>query len=126
MNPLSIAVIIATVDRADSIKNALKSIERQTIQPKEIIIIDSSKSNETQLACLDSEMADRIHYEWQPRNGISHAKNAGLKIASQEFVFFLDDDVVLEKNYFEATLAVFEKFQDAVGVQGHYTVSGVD
>ena len=55
-----------------------------------------------------------------PDSSISHAKNVALRLATDEFVFFLDDHLTLEPGGIAAAMDVFQKDPELAGVCGFY------
>ena len=121
---MEVSVIIPTYNRPDDLKEALNSILKQTVLPGEIIIVDDGDVRET--ARLLEEMGGQIedkgvclkHIPKTKTRGINISRNIGIKSSKGDVVLFLDDDVVLEENYVEQILKVYENNPDAVGVQG--------
>lgn len=102
MNKL-ISVIIPTYNRADIVIDAINTILNQTYQNFEIIIIDDGSTDNTKQVI--KEINDpRIRYIYQENSGRpSCARNKGIKIATGEYIAFLDSDdlwhhQMLEKN----------------------------
>jgi glycosyltransferase involved in cell wall biosynthesis len=96
-----ISVVIPAYNRAQLIPRALKSIEQQTHQNWEAIIVDDGSVDETaevaaRLACED----ERIRVLRQEKNaGAQAARNLGIRAARGEWVAFLDsDDVFLPES----------------------------
>ncbi|WP_332899063.1 glycosyltransferase family 2 protein [Haladaptatus sp. CMSO5] len=87
-NPL-VSVIIPHFNDEDVIDRALKSVDAQTYEPIEIVLIDSSQSD--RLATLGAERTDII-YKYQEPSGIASARNYGISVATGEFIAFLDAD----------------------------------
>ena len=46
-----VSVIIPTLGQALTLKEILDSLEKQTLQPDEIVIVDSSKDNAVKILC---------------------------------------------------------------------------
>lgn len=51
--------------------------------------------------------------------GLSQARNLGIKYANGHIIAFVDDDVVLTRNWAEELIATFSMDNDVVGVTGH-------
>ena len=58
--------------------------------------------------------------ELKPRSSISHAKNLALRLATAEFVFFLDDHITLEPGGIAAAMDTFRSDPEIAGVCGFY------
>ena len=98
-----VSIIICTYKRKKWLENLLESISRQSIIPDEILIVDASK--ETIEYSLPIELNIKIIES--DRMQLTYQKNIGLDQARGDIIFFLDDDLLLEKNYVEETLKVF-------------------
>jgi glycosyltransferase involved in cell wall biosynthesis len=88
-----VSVIIPTYnERADFLRAAIRSVEKQTFQDFEIIIVDDGSTDET--ARVVHDFADpRIHYLRHGRNlGEPAARNTGMRHTSGQYLAFLDDD----------------------------------
>ena len=100
----------------------LQSVQGQTLHPNEILIIDGSTNQETELV-LKQNHFDKLHYFAVPpeHRGLTKQRNFGISKVnlSSEIVCFLDDDIVLEKNYFEHLLQTYQIFPEALGVGGY-------
>jgi O-antigen biosynthesis protein len=96
------SIILTTYNRPDLLKDALASVGNQQLRDFEVILInDNGSPVESLLADYDYP----ITYIRQGRNqGLSAARNAGLKLAQGRFVCFLDDDDMFASDHLE-TLA---------------------
>ena len=121
-NKFSLSAIICTKDRCNEVLICVNSILTQTIQPEEIVIIDSSENKilEIRLKDLLKDKPIDLSYLNFDAN-LTKARNMGIEISKNEIITFLDDDTVLEKRYFEEILKVFNKYKDVNlgGVSGN-------
>jgi glycosyltransferase involved in cell wall biosynthesis len=69
---------------------AVESALAQTVAPKEVIICDDGSTDD--LAEVLGPYADRITFIRKENGGLASARNAGVRVASGEFVAFLDAD----------------------------------
>ena len=91
MDPVFSSVIIITRNRPQMVRECLEHLGRQTRQPDEIIVVDSSTGEETQ-AVLDSyPEVVRLRIP-NGRNNMPQARNLGIAHARGEVIAFLDDD----------------------------------
>lgn len=107
--------------RAKAILNLLNSIRNQTVYPNEIIIVDGSTNDETQEIFEKNNFINLTYYKVDEQNrGLTKQRNFGIsKVASaSHLVCFLDDDTILELDYFEKIIATFIEKPDAIGVGG--------
>jgi GT2 family glycosyltransferase len=106
----SVAVIVATTGRVDTLERCLRSLARIARADIDVIIVDNRPEAQETLA-LVSTMAlsdPRIRYVAEPRRGLSVARNRGLAEASAaEFVAFTDDDAVVDPDWLFWLLSPF-------------------
>lgn len=118
-----ISVIIPTKDRTQDIVRCLESIAIQTMSPDEVIIVDSSDTDELKSALDSFENLNikYVHIEVAKKFKGSQqiAMNVGLDNSNGDILIFLDDDVILDKEYIKNIVRVFEN--DAEGKVGGVT-----
>lgn len=108
--------------RAESLLILLNSVKNQKLYPNEILIIDGSTNEETNEILSQNSFQNLLYFKVDKKNrGLTRQRNFGIakvKVDS-EIVCFLDDDTVLEVDYFEELLATYAKLPDAIGVGGY-------
>ncbi len=124
---MTLSVIIATMNRPDDLEKALRSVFNQTRLPEELWIIDQSTDAKSKdlVAMLTKEFAStraRLHYVTQEEKSLVKARNRGIDLAQGDIVSFLDDDIVLDGDYFEKIMRVFEKDTQVVALSGNARV----
>lgn len=104
MAPDSVSVVIPAHNCERFIDQALESCFRQTVPPREIIVIDDGSTDGT--AAMLKRHADlgRIRYAYQDPGERSAARNRGLDMAGGSLVQFLDADDVLHPRKLERQL----------------------
>jgi len=118
------ALIICTYCRSISLMRLLSSIKLQSVAPDQIIIVDGSEDIETQIALnVISDLPIEYHRVSQENRGLTKQRNIGVNLVNEqaEIVCFLDDDVVLDKDYFKEIISTYEKYPEALGVGGYIT-----
>ena len=115
----STSIIICTYKRQKWVENLLVSISEQTVMPKEIIVVDAYEKD------IDYSYPDGMNIKLLKSGvkALTYQKNLGLDEADGDIIFFLDDDLFLEKNYIEENLDVFNNdFNKKIGaVSGYIT-----
>lgn len=107
--------------RAKPLLNLLNSVKNQTYYPSEILVIDGSTNDETKNAIENNSFKNLIYYQVSAEHrGLTKQRNYGISKVSNEIdvVSFLDDDTVLEKDYFENIVKTFNENPDSIGVGG--------
>jgi glycosyltransferase involved in cell wall biosynthesis len=104
-----LSIIISCYNVAKTIERTLASIDRQTSDDYEVILVDDG-STDGSLALLQryAEGKTYVHVAHLPNNqGVSSARNAGMKVAKGEYLYFLDGDDAVE----EDMVATFQEKQ---------------
>jgi len=107
--------------RPEPLLTLLQSVQKQILYPSEVLIIDGSINNETTALLEKSKFENLFYFLVTDENrGLTKQRNFGVSMAdsSSEIICFLDDDTVLEPNYFEEIVKAFQINQDVVGVGG--------
>lgn len=121
---MNFSLVICTYKRAIPLITLLKSVQLQTFYPSEILVIDGSEDNDTQIA-LQSEIFKNLNYFHVgiADRGLTRQRNFGIsKVnSSSEIVCFLDDDTVLKEDYFEQLISTYSNYPDALAVGGYIT-----
>lgn len=119
---MKFTLIICTYQRPQALVRLLQSVQKQTVYPHEILIIDGSINEETQQILKENSFKNlsykRVANE---ERGLTQQRNVGIRNvhACSEIVCFLDDDTVLEPNYFEEIIHTYKQFPEVMGVGGY-------
>ena len=104
-NLVSIIVPIYNVEKF--MRKCIDSLVNQTYSNLEIILVnDGSLDNSGHIAKEYADQYDVIKIINKKNGGLSDARNAGLEVATGEFVLFVDSDDYLELDCIEKTLKV--------------------
>jgi len=101
---VDISVVLATYNRAASLRTTLESFAKLVIPPSlswELLVVDNNSRDNTR-AVVENFMAQlgpRVRYVFEGTQGRSAAINAGVSSAQGSVVAFTDDDVLLDKNW---------------------------
>ncbi|MEM7329329.1 MAG: glycosyltransferase [Pseudomonadota bacterium] len=97
---VTISVIIPTFNRADLVLRAVRSVLAQRDVRTEIIVVDDGSTDNTieALEALSVATNARLQIVKQSNAGASAARNHGLKLATGDFIQFLDSDDTLNPN----------------------------
>ncbi len=85
---MNISLIIPTYNRKELLIRAIKSALNQAYKPFEIIVVDDGSKDETKEALKNYP----VKYIYQTNQGVSAARNRGIKESRGEWVAFLDSD----------------------------------
>jgi glycosyltransferase involved in cell wall biosynthesis len=87
---MKISVIIPTFNRKKTLKRAIRSVRDQSISPFEILVVDDGSDDGTK-EWVNSNYP-YIKYIYQANNGVSSARNKGIKSSKGDWIAFLDSD----------------------------------
>jgi len=110
--PKDVSIIIATRDRQTFLPQALHSCLGQTIQPKEIIVVDDGSVAEDQIRNVVELFSDRLNIRLirnEASIGQAKSRNLGAEVATSAILAFLDDDNYLLENHLESSLGVLQE-----------------
>jgi glycosyltransferase involved in cell wall biosynthesis len=116
MDQIDISVIIPTYHREAQLLEAIGSVLRQNGVAFEIIVVDDSAEASARDA-VASMGESRVQYiqRAEPSHGLPGlVRNDGAKVSRGRYLYFLDDDDMLESD----TLAVMSKALDAAPAAG--------
>ncbi len=111
---MNISVILCTYNRCESLKKTLDSLAElvvpQSIKWELLIVDNNSKDRTREVTNQSSEShAGRLRYIFEPRQGLSNARNTGIREARGEVLAFVDDDVTVETNWlYDLTANLFD------------------
>ena len=109
VEPPLVSLIVASRNRANDLRRCLASIECAAAHADncEIIVVDNGSVDETPAVIRQFCRGDRMPFRHchEPRQGLSRARNLGLKNATGTIIAFTDDDCVLEEDFFAAMTA---------------------
>ena len=102
---MRVSLIIATYNWPESLILALRSIEKQTIVPEEVVIADDGSTAETKefIAKFQKDSDLNIIHSWQEDNGFRVAKSRNKAIAKSnyDYIILIDGDMILHPRFIE-------------------------
>jgi GT2 family glycosyltransferase len=117
------SLVICTYNRPNSVEALLQSISTQSLVPNEILVIDGSEDVLTEEVVKSDGLNIRYHHVSGENRGLTKQRNIGISLVqhNSEVICFLDDDVVLEKDYFRQIIELFNSDTQVIGVGGYIT-----
>jgi glycosyltransferase involved in cell wall biosynthesis len=101
----TVSVIIPCYNSERTLSDTLESLQKQTFRDWEAIVVnDGSTDNSLRITERFQAKDSRIKRVDQDNQGLASARNAGLSIASGEFVNFLDADDLLLPDMLHSTV----------------------
>lgn len=98
----AVSVILPTCDRPSLLRVALKSLAWQTFRDFEVVVVNDG---ETDILPAVTEFAPYLNVRAvahsTPRQGVSSARNTGIRLARGNWLVYLDDDDFFYKEHLE-------------------------
>ena len=93
METALISVIVPVYNVAQYLEKSIASIQKQTYQNLEIILVDDGATDESGRLCdAIAEQDDRVSVLHKKNEGLSQARNDGMKQAHGDYLIFIDSD----------------------------------
>ena len=107
-----VSVIMCTFNRGELLSRAIRSVLAQDADGTpafELLVVDNNSTDGTRRV-IDAIAAEdsRVRYLFEPRQGLSFARNAAVERARAPLLAFTDDDVRVERNWAAAIVRAFE------------------
>lgn len=88
-----ISVVVPVYNVAPYLERCVQSVLRQTYKNLEVILVDDGSTDGSGELCDQLASADtRIHVVHQKNQGLSGARNTGIRLATGEYIAFIDSD----------------------------------
>lgn len=118
-----LSLIIATYNRSEQLMVTLRSVAAQSAEPLqwECIVVDNNSQDDTRQRVEEFASAHRqlcVRYLFEPKQGLSHARNAGIVAAKGEILAFIDDDERIVEEFVEAYIDLFDCCSEAMSAGG--------
>jgi len=115
---MQFSIIIPTYKRPDALAVTVDSVLAGSCLPSELVIIDDDTISSTIVTSLTSKSEKKgvqLKYHQKDhtkhRRGLSESKNWAAELASNDIIFYLDDDVILDQEYCAQIMKVWETEQ---------------
>ncbi len=103
----SISCIVPVYNGARFLGEALESIRAQSLQPTEIIVVDDGSTDDT--ARVAHAYSGRLTYRYQSNAGPASARNHGIRIATGDYLAFLDADDLWRADKLELQMLALDR-----------------
>jgi len=129
MSP-KVSIIIPTFNRADLLRQTLASVQQQTFQDWECIVVDDGSTDNNEQVTLEfSDQDARFRFLTRPDNlakGANSCRNFGFSQSKGEFVNWFDSDDVMLPGFLKAKLDAVRNGIDLVICTGWYASENLE
>lgn len=122
-DPPLVSVIIPCFNHGKFLADAIKSVLEQRYSPIEIIIVNDGSSDSTEEV---ASTFPTVKYVYQENQGLSAARNTGIKNSCGEYLVFLDADDLLVRDAIHFNLRVLLDDRRLAFVSGGYLLKTID
>lgn len=114
---IAVSIIVPVYNTEEYLQKCLDSLTNQTLKNIEIICVnDGSTDNSLKILQDNAIKDDRIKIINQENKKQGAARNAGMKVATGEYVGFVDSDDWVDKNYFEFLYKAVKKYNSDIAL----------
>ena len=104
-----VSVVVPCYNQAKYLPDTLDSVLAQTYNNWECIIVNDGSSDDVEYVAIEYCKRDvRFKYVYQKNQGVSMARNNGIKESSGYYILPLDGDDKIESTYLEKAVKCFE------------------
>lgn len=121
-NKITISVIVPVYNVEKYINYCLDSIIKQKGNFEIIIVDDGSTDSTPQILKEYAQKYSNIKLITQKNQGVSSARNIGLKASSSKYITFVDSDDWLEPNAIDSAIKILKKDKPDILMTGYYDV----
>ena len=116
-----ISVAVCTYNRSDVLPKCLESLVNQSVGTEhlEVLIIDNNSTDDTKKIATDfCEKHNIFRYIFEEKQGLSHARNRAIAEAKGEYLAYIDDDAIADKDWIEKIESVIQNNKDITAFGG--------
>lgn len=120
-NEVKVSVIMPVYGVEDYVGKAIESIQAQTLEDFEFIIVDDGALDRSGIICDEYAAKDsRIHVIHKQNGGVPSARNTAIDVAQGKYFYFLDSDDWAEPTMLEDMVKLAEEHEAQLVVTGYY------
>jgi glycosyltransferase involved in cell wall biosynthesis len=103
---MNLTVLLCTFNRGPSLSKALDSVAAQVLSDSiswEVVIVDNNSTDQTREIVEDycRRYPGRFRSLFEARQGLSRARNTGIRESRGDVIAFIDDDVIAEPTWLQ-------------------------
>jgi glycosyltransferase involved in cell wall biosynthesis len=117
-----VSIVMSTYNRGEVLEEAVRSVLAQyeaTVPPFELIVVDNNSTDATrEIVARFAGTDGRVRYLFESQQGLSSARNTGIRDARAPLIAFTDDDVRAQPDWVAAIVRAFREHPEADVVGG--------
>ena len=106
MRDIKVTIAVCTRNKPDLIDSCLSSIISNSIFPTEIIVVDSSNQQNSNIVHNIANQY-KAFYIYENRSGLSYARNRAVIESKGDIIVFTDDDCIVNSDFIQEHLSCY-------------------
>ncbi len=115
-----VSIIIPIYNAEKFLKKCIDSVIQQDYNNIEIILINDGSTDNSEDVCKNYFKNDKVKYFLKKNEGVSKARNLGIKNATGKYITFVDADDYVEKNYISTLVSCIQKDHYDLAICNYY------
>lgn len=108
---MKFSIIIGTLNRHKELQECINCLLQQTYRAFEIIIVDQSQEDFSQITDFDKDLIKYIRID---KKGLSHARNVAISMATGDYICLVDDDGLYDPNVLEVADKIIDEIHPVI------------
>ncbi len=112
----AVSVVISTYNRGRDLHDTLRSLLQQSLDASryEILVVDNNSSDDTKavVEAIAAQNDGPVRYLFEPQQGVSFGRNAGIRASRAPLIAFTDDDVIAAPAWLANIVRAFDTYAD--------------
>lgn len=116
-----ISIIVPVYNVEKYLKRCIQSLQAQTYQNKEIILVDDGSIDQSGIICdYYAKKDEQIKVIHKQNGGLSDARNMGINVASGTYIVFVDSDDWIESDILEKAYQTLKENESDMIIWGYF------
>lgn len=104
-----VGIVVPCYNHGIYLRDCLQSVLNQSYDNWVCIVVNDGSTDLTEQVALEfTQLDQRFKYHYQENQGLSASRNKGIALTSSEFILPLDADDMLEPDYIQKVLGLFQ------------------
>lgn len=108
------SVVVPLFNKSHTVERCIGSILKQSFQDFEIVVVDDGSTDGSAARVKELSDDSRIRILEQPNQGVSVARNNGVRASTRPYIAFLDADDEWQPDFLRTIFRAIEEHPDAV------------
>ena len=108
---VKVSVAIPTYNRKEKLRRLLNSLKESTFKDFEVIVVDDASTDGTEVM-IKNEFPYIKYIKHEKPTLVAKSRNDAIEASEGDYIFFVDDDNVVERDTIEKLLKYIEKHEE--------------